>query len=502
MAKNLIIKTVMDTKDFDKKYNEVIIKSEKLKKSQKSTNEEFDLFSDSIRESSDNIENLVEESSAGIGKMVKKFANWAIVLGTVAVAASTFKKAWQTVSERNSEVANKIQTIKNSFQEMGAQLLMTLEPVIIRIVDWIYKLTQYIAYVLKAWFGIESSASNTAKSSKEIKKSMAGFDTANTLSDNSSGGSSGAMALKPLDESEVPGWIKWIADHGNEVALIIAGIAAAIGVLTFVIGGPIMLGIEALIVAIGLIAAVVISNWDKISSFLVKIGDWIWKNVCVPIGNFIVALFETIFNHIKFWISLIQGIFTTVIEIILNPFNVAFDTLKSVFSSMYEAIKNLVSGIGKLFTGDLIGALNDFKRMFGNIFNALWSIAKAPINLLIGGLNALIKGINKISFDVPDWIPVIGGQKWGFNIPEIPKLAVGGIINNPGHGVPLGAIGGEAGREGILPLTDSQAMAELGKEIGKWINLNVNLTTKLDSRVLSKSLERVQNNNSFVRNGV
>ena len=39
----------------------------------------------------------------------------------------------------------------------------------------------------------------------------------------------------------------------------------------------------------------------------------------------------------------------------------------------------------------------------------------------------------------------------------------------PNKGTMLGsAIGGESGREGVLPLTDTQAMAELGKEIGKW----------------------------------
>jgi hypothetical protein len=38
----------------------------------------------------------------------------------------------------------------------------------------------------------------------------------------------------------------------------------------------------------------------------------------------------------------------------------------------------------------------------------------------------MIGGLNKISFDVPDWVPIIGGKKFGgFNIPEIKKLRVG-----------------------------------------------------------------------------
>ena len=39
--------------------------------------------------------------------------------------------------------------------------------------------------------------------------------------------------------------------------------------------------------------------------------------------------------------------------------------------------------------------------------------------------------MNKISFDVPDWVPGIGGKSFGINIPEIPKLAKGGLAFGP-----------------------------------------------------------------------
>ena len=50
---------------------------------------------------------------------------------------------------------------------------------------------------------------------------------------------------------------------------------------------------------------------------------------------------------------------------------------------------------------------------------------KFPLNLIIDGLNSLIRGLNSISFDVPDWVPLIGGKSFGINIPLIPKLATG-----------------------------------------------------------------------------
>jgi hypothetical protein len=84
----------------------------------------------------------------------------------------------------------------------------------------------------------------------------------------------------------------------------------------------------------------------------------------------------------------------------------------------------------------------------------------------------------------------------------IPKLARGGIINQPGRGVPLGtAIGGERGMEGVIPLTDSQQMQLLGEAIGKYITINANITNSMNGRILSRELQRVQNESSFATNG-
>lgn len=55
------------------------------------------------------------------------------------------------------------------------------------------------------------------------------------------------------------------------------------------------------------------------------------------------------------------------------------------------------------------------------------------INFFIRGINVLVRGINKLSFDVPSWVPGIGGKSLGFSIPlipqvQIPRLATGAVI--------------------------------------------------------------------------
>ena len=62
------------------------------------------------------------------------------------------------------------------------------------------------------------------------------------------------------------------------------------------------------------------------------------------------------------------------------------------------------------------------------------------------------------------------------------------------------AIGGEAGAEGVIPLTDSQAMAQLGEAIGKYITINATVINKMNSRTLSRQMQTIQANKDFAYN--
>lgn len=86
---------------------------------------------------------------------------------------------------------------------------------------------------------------------------------------------------------------------------------------------------------------------------------------------------------------------------------------------------------------------------------------------------------------------------------KIKGLATGGIVNNPGHGVPIGnVITGESGREGVIPLTDPRAMSELGAEIGKWITINNAIDVNMDSRRINRILATSKNNELYNKGGV
>ena len=92
-------------------------------------------------------------------------------------------------------------------------------------------------------------------------------------------------------------------------------------------------------------------------------------------------------------------------------------------------------------------------------------------------VNGLIGGLNKIK--MPDWVPKMGGK--GINIPKIPYLARGGVVDTP----TLSMIG-EAGKEAVVPLENNT----------EWID---NIASKLASAIIGAN--NINNSNSSSNNG-
>ena len=109
------------------------------------------------------------------------------------------------------------------------------------------------------------------------------------------------------------------------------------------------------------------------------------------------------------------------------------DGFRNFFINMWEGIKKIAS------------ATMDF---LGKVFGGIIDFYKGYINFIIGGVNAAIGLLNKIK--IPDW-EIFGSYAGkGINIPTIPKLAEGGIVDK----ATLAMIG-EAGKEVVMPLENN-----------------------------------------------
>jgi phage-related protein len=150
---------------------------------------------------------------------------------------------------------------------------------------------------------------------------------------------------------------------------------------------------------------------------LVKGALDIFNKFILPIANFLVDTLGPTFANI----------FTTIGDILGTFLSIAIDIVKAII----KALGGIIDFIVGVFTGDWERAWDGIKTFFGAIFDGVVAIFKGAINLVIDGLNFLIRQLNTIKFDFPDWVPAIGGKSFGINIPTIPKLAQGGLIEAP-----------------------------------------------------------------------
>lgn len=150
---------------------------------------------------------------------------------------------------------------------------------------------------------------------------------------------------------------------------------------------------------------------DGIRDWLNGLLDWIDKKTngkLKPLITGIKAIVTAVFGNIK----------QTVGNII--------DDIKTIFSGLIK----FISGV---FSGDFDKAWEGIKDIFKGIWNTIIDLLNGAINIIIKGINWLIKQMNKISFDVPSWVPFVGGKSIGVNISYIsenvlPRLAKGAVI--------------------------------------------------------------------------
>lgn len=224
--------------------------------------------------------------------------------------------------------------------------------------------------------------------------------------------------------------------------------------------------------------------WEVIKSVLSDIGNMLkdlWDNHILPlwdelqpifisIGDMFKELWDVISTVVGWIVGLIGGAFLTgvvsalkkVIEIITTAIASITDMVTGIIQFVKGIInldfQQIINGLTNILQGLISFVTNTFKiswrvawegviGAFRGLFSALPDYVKAPINSVIGfinkmlygitnGINTVIRKINTLSWKVPDWVPMIGGQKWGFNFRtftayQIPYLANGGVLKSP-----------------------------------------------------------------------
>ncbi|PGS81628.1 hypothetical protein COC69_05720 [Bacillus cereus] len=255
------------------------------------------------------------------------------------------------------------------------------------------------------------------------------------------------------------------------------------------------------------IKSVIMSIWNAISPFVTTAVNGI-KNTVTTVWNAIKLAITTVMNAVKSVITTVwdsvKSTVTTVVNAIKNTIQTVFNTIKSVTTSIFNAVKSTItsvwnsikstissvvnaisSTISSVFNSiksTISNVVNSIKSTVTSVFNGIKSAMTAPIEAaksVISGIVNAIKGLFnfKISFppiSIPK-IPMPHFKISGEFNPlkgQIPSIGVdwyakGGIMNGAtlfgmnGNNLMMG---GEAGREAILPL-NKETLGQIGDQI-------------------------------------
>ena len=302
-----------------------------------------------------------------------------------------------------------------------------------------------------------------------------------------------------------PSW-KNFANILRDLAIILAGVAIAM--LAVNAANP-TAWIILLIAIITLLVAEVIKHWDKIKEVLGVVGNWINEHIIQPVVKFFQELWEKIstgvtnaWNGIKGVLSTVGNwIYTKIVQPVGNFFSNLWNGFKTGAVNAWNGIKNIFSTIGNFFGNIISTIINKFRDMGARVGEVVSGAFKAVVNGVLSAIERILNTpINAIN-------GLIGAVRiLGINLPtlrtfNLPRLKVGGIVNMPNKGTMIGgAITGESGREGVIPLTDQQAMAQLGAEIGRNVVVNLTNITKVGNRQIAREIKQINAEQEFAFN--
>lgn len=438
-------------------------------------------------------ERRANEMLDGIGKRLKTILKRALVFAVISKAMTALRNWASDVIKASPDAAAALSQLKGALLTLAQPLVQVLIPALTSFLQLATALASRVAEIVSAIAGTTAQQSadaakalydetealdKTGSAAKKASKSLASFDTINKLSSNQSD-ESGSIAPDFSYQDSISERLKEIA---KDVLTIAAGFALwkVSGTLTDVLGklgfqcGDLVTKIAGVAIAIGGLKLLFDGlsdawkngfDWGNLLESLagaaaLAVGLYIaFGKVGAGIGLIVAgaALIVTAFKDIcengatlQNVLALIAGIVATGLGFSLltgSTLPLVIAGIASVVVAVLALTGNLEEFIGNLkgilegivqfitgvFTGDLEAAFEGLKKIFKNLINADLAIIESFINLVIKGLNWLISQINKISFDVPSWVPNIGGKSLGFNIPaiqekQLPRLAEGRVI--------------------------------------------------------------------------
>lgn len=180
--------------------------------------------------------------------------------------------------------------------------------------------------------------------------------------------------------------------------------------------------------------------------------DEVWNVHIQPMLNNFIGLFGDVADLLKFvWESILKPLIDWVIayvapillntvDIVVNKFFAALGMIADIIDGVKSIFRGLIQFLTGVFTGDWEKAWDGVVKIFDGVkdtikgvVNGILGVVESMANGVVNAMNIVIRAFNGLNFDIPGWVPLIGGNSYGFNIPEIqnisiPRLATGTVV--------------------------------------------------------------------------
>ena len=193
------------------------------------------------------------------------------------------------------------------------------------------------------------------------------------------------------------------------------------------------------------IVAFIIGSVQLIFAILMTIGTWIYLNVIEPVATFFADLWADIVDWaaeawdsiVEIFIVVANWIDENVIQPVVRYFSDMWDSICQFATDAWNWIVEVFQGVAAWFDKYVVQPVNEIVSKiadgFKNMVNGVIGFINGMSAGIIRGINGVIEALNKLKFTVPDWVPGIGGQTFGYSLklltaPQIPYLAKGAVL--------------------------------------------------------------------------
>jgi len=188
--------------------------------------------------------------------------------------------------------------------------------------------------------------------------------------------------------------------------------------------------------AVGLAFLGFIVILDPLIKFLISRFKPIFIGVFKMIKAYVITAIETIGGVISALTRIFSGIINFVVGVFTGDWEKAWNGVIEIFGGIFDGIKLLITTPIRLAINIANEFIDGFKEKFENLKTTITDVFeflkeggkgafKSVGNFFVDIFNGIIEDLNGIEIAIPDWVPKIGGNSWGFDIPKFKKFATG-----------------------------------------------------------------------------